>query len=136
MTFLLRSSSSQEAEKLFSTQLHWHSHKNAPANMDSKVVRAIKPYHLPEEMSDLISIVEGLVRFPKLEFRPTTIGKNYQPPPFEGLEADDEFDSCGSKCSGYTTPAVLQKRYGYPTVGSSDVADGNRMAVAEFQVRD
>ena len=84
-------------------------------------------------MGDMVSIVEGLVRFPKLEFVPTTIGKNYQPPDFQGLGVDDEFSSCGTKCSGYTTPAVLQARYGYPTVGSSDVADGNRMAVAEFQ---
>jgi tripeptidyl-peptidase-1 len=123
----------KEAEKLFHTELYHHVHKNAPANIDSGVIRAIKPYHVPSTIADHVAIVEGLVRFPKREFVPTTIGENYRPKAFEGLGADDEFSSCGSSCTGYTTPAVLQKRYGYPTIGESDVADGNRMAVAEFQ---
>lgn len=123
----------KEAEKLFQTELYHHEHKNAPekAKVGSRVIRAVKPYHVPESIADHVSIVEGLVRFPKREFRPTTVGENYRPPSFVGV--DDEFSSCGDSCTGYTTPAVLQKRYGYPTIGTADVADGNRMAVAEFQ---
>lgn len=45
--------------------------------------------------------------------------------------ADDAFDSCGSKCSGYTTPEVLQELIGYPTL--SNYTTGNSMSVAEFQ---
>jgi len=125
--------SAPEAEKLFNTELYHHTHKKAPENMKTSVIRATKPYHVPSAIADEVSIVENLIRFPRLEFVPTTIGDRYAPPAFEGLEADDEFGSCGSKCSGYTTPAVLQKRYGYPTINAEDVASGNRMAVAEFQ---
>jgi tripeptidyl-peptidase-1 len=122
-----------EAEKLFNTELYHHDHKDAPSNMPTSVIRATKPYHVPTSIADEVSIVENLIRGPRLEVVPTAIPERYAPPAFAGLEADDEFSSCGSKCTGYTTPAVLQSRYGYPTVNSEDVASGNRMAVAEFQ---
>ena len=47
---------------------------------------------------------------------------------------DDEFDSCdASLCSGATTPAVLASRYLHPTLTAA--AEGNGMAVAEFQLQ-
>jgi len=96
------------------------------------VIRATEPYHVADEIAPYVSLVEGLVRFPKFEFKPTRIGEAYRPPAFEGLEGS-EFDSCGSSCSGFTTPDVLAAAYGFTPVAAADVTDGNRMAVAEFQ---
>jgi tripeptidyl-peptidase-1 len=123
-----------EAEKAFQTQLYVHEHVNAPASMkdQTKLVRAIRPYHVDEEISDMVSIVEGLVRFPKYDFKPTGIKESQRPPAFEGI-LGSEFDSCGNSCSGFTTPDVLAAAYGYTPVAAGDVAPGNRMAVAEFQ---
>ena len=39
--------------------------------------------------------------------------------------------TCGAKCSGFTTPAVLQSAYGYSTLTESTT--GNSVSVAEFQ---
>jgi hypothetical protein len=88
-----------EAEKLFNTELYHHDHKDAPSNMPTSVIRATKPYHVPTSIADEVSIVENLIRFPRLEFVPTAIPERYAPPAFAGLEADDEFSSCGSKCT-------------------------------------
>lgn len=77
-----------------------------------------------------MSVVEGLVRFPKMDFKLRETKSH--PPAFEGI-LGDEFESCGSSCSGFTTPDVLAAAYGFTPVAATDVADGNRMAVAEFQ---
>lgn len=45
---------------------------------------------------------------------------------------DDEFNTCAAtKCKDATTPAVLQARYGFPTLTSA--TSGNSMACAEFE---
>jgi tripeptidyl-peptidase-1 len=92
---------------------------------DVVLPRITKPYFLPREVADVVSIVDDIMRFPALRSSPRSYGAEAK------RGADDEFSSCGSKCNGYTTPAVLQARYGYPAVKS--VATGNSMSVAEFQ---
>jgi tripeptidyl-peptidase-1 len=120
--------SASSAERLLRTKLFHHTHANG-----ADLIRSTRPYHLPEEVASLVSIVEGVTRFPKMDGKATApAAKN---PAFRGTAAggDDEFNSCGNKCSGFTTPAVLQAAYGYPTLNPADVASGNRMAVVEFQ---
>jgi tripeptidyl-peptidase-1 len=87
--------------------------------------RITQPYFLPREVADVVSIVDDIMRFPALRSSLRSYDAELK------RNADDEFTSCGSKCNGFTTPAVLQARYGYPAVKS--VATGNSMSVAEFQ---
>lgn len=92
---------------------------------DVVLPRITKPYYLPEEVANVVSIVDDIMRFPALRNPPRAYGAEI------GNTADDEFASCGTKCNGYTTPAVLKSRYGFQQVSS--VAAGNSMSVAEFQ---
>jgi tripeptidyl-peptidase-1 len=92
---------------------------------DVVLPRITKPYFLPQEVAEVVSIVDDIMRFPALRSAPHSYGAEQK------ATADSEFSSCGTKCNGFTTPAVLQKRYGYETVTS--VALGNSMSVAEFQ---
>lgn len=90
---------------------------------DITVARITQPYYLPEEIAEVVSLVENVLRFPTIRASPRVYGAENQ--------ADDEFSSCGRQCSGFTTPDVLQSAYSYPTVETP--AKGNSMAVAEFQ---
>lgn len=91
------------------------------------LARITKPYSLPAEVANVVSLVDDIMRFPALRDAPRSFGSEGE------LSADDEFSSCGRDCSGFTTPDVLQSAYGYPDVKS--VADGNSMSVAEFQLQ-
>lgn len=94
---------------------------------DLSVHRVTKPYSLPAEIADKVSIVDDVLRFPSIRQNHRVFGAEAQ--------ADDEFGSCGVKCNGYTTPAVLEKAYSYSRLNSSAVAKGNSMSVAEFQLQ-
>jgi hypothetical protein len=89
------------------------------------VSRVTKPYHLPEELANVVSVVDNIMRFPAIRQSPQSIG--YE----ENVSTDSEFNSCGTQCAGNTTPDVLKKAYSFGAVGS--VAAGNSMSVAEFQ---
>ena len=81
-----------------------------------------------------MSIVEKLVRLPALRDGAKVIGNEAVAPSLRGnrKSGDDVFDSCDAKlCAGSTNPAVLQARYGYPTL--TNYTAGNGMACAEFQ---
>jgi len=91
------------------------------------VNRVTKPYHLPEEIAKVVSVVDNIMRFPPL--RDSALSYGYE----ETVTGDVEFTSCGTKCNGFTTPAVLKKAYSFGTVSS--VATGNSMSVAEFQTQ-
>ena len=88
--------------------------------------RINKPYFLPAEVAQYVSLVDDIMRFPAVRtpMQLETAGL------FDD-DGDSAFDSCGSKCSGYTTPEVLQQAYGYPTL--TNFTTGNSMCVAEFQ---
>jgi len=95
---------------------------------DIVLMRVVKPYSLPEDVASSVSLVDDIVRFPSIRRSRLTYGSEEDK--FSNVTADP-FSSCGLKCNGYTTPAVLQQRYGYPTL--SKATKGNSVAVAEFQ---
>jgi len=124
--------SAQKAEKFFDAKMYHWKNVNAPAGSSTSIIRAGTSYHLPDCLAEVVSFVDNMLRFPKLSFHPI-IKDDEEETIFGG---DDEFDSCDAKtCTGKVTPAVLQARYGYPTIDSGDVAANNRMAVAEFQTQ-
>ena len=95
---------------------------------DERVVllRVTRPYSLPSDIAEVVSLVDDIVRFPsirRLEILQSTEGN--------GADATDPFNACGTKCAGYTTPAVLQQAYQFSPV--TKAATGNSAAVAEFQ---
>lgn len=92
---------------------------------DVAIPRVTKPYYLPSEIAEVVALVADVVRFPSMRNGPNIFGAE------ERSATDDEFNSCGTKCNGYTTPDVLASAYGYPTLTTS--AAGNSMSVAEFQ---
>ena len=76
---------------------------------DVVIPRITKPYYLPAEVAEVVSLVDDIMRFPAVRssLRATTTS---------GAEAalsivDDEYDSCGTKCNRFTSPAVLQSAY-------------------------
>jgi len=94
---------------------------------DVLIPRITKPYFLPEEIAQYVSLVDDILRFPSIRNSPQVLGVEAP------SGADDEFSSCGTRCSGFTTPAVLQSAYKYGAVKT--VAPGNSMSVAEFQTQ-
>lgn len=96
-------------------------------NRDLSILRVTKSYSLPASVALVVSIVDDILRFPTIRERlMTRVASNVS-------TSDDAFDSCGSKCSGFTTPEVLKQRYGYPAVGSVNAQSS--MSVAEFQAQ-
>ena len=89
--------------------------------------RITKPYHLPEEIASVVNIVDDIMRFPSIRQSQFSYGAE------ENASSDPEFSSCGTKCSGNTTPDVLKKAYSFNPV--KNVAAGNSMSVAEFQLQ-
>eukprot|EP00349_Pseudokeronopsis_sp_Brazil_P002941 CAMPEP_0202970916 /NCGR_PEP_ID=MMETSP1396-20130829/21755_1 /ASSEMBLY_ACC=CAM_ASM_000872 /TAXON_ID= /ORGANISM="Pseudokeronopsis sp., Strain Brazil" /LENGTH=535 /DNA_ID=CAMNT_0049699783 /DNA_START=129 /DNA_END=1736 /DNA_ORIENTATION=+ len=96
------------------------------ANERVTVNRVTKPYHLPSELVDVVSFVDDIVRFPSVRSQLVVPLENN-----EKTTADSEFNSCGTVCPAYTTPAVLETAYSFTTLSSS--AAGNSVSVAEFQ---
>ena len=112
------------AEALLSTELFHYSHKTYT---DVDIVRAGGPYHLPESVASKVSLVGDIVRLPALR-------ESLKPvEPEVAVGADEAFNACGDRYSSFTNPAVLQERYGYPSLDVADVAKGNNIALAEFQ---
>jgi len=126
---------SSAAASAFNCELATFTHKESGAT----VVRSTTPYKLDESIADLVSVVEGLVRFPTIRSPPTT--RTLTPPTTPTFfDEDDVFNSCkdtregdsNDLCKDSTTPAVLKEAYSINLDGFK-LVDGNRMAVAEFQ---
>jgi len=113
------------AEEMLSTEFSKFSSTVRPG---VEVKRITQPYFLPAEIADVIKYVDDILRFPSMR-EPIIKLEGHS----EGLKAgaDPAFSSCGTKCSTFTTPAVLQEAYGFPTLTTA--AAGNSMSVAEFQ---
>lgn len=113
------------ANKMFQTEFGLF---RSVAKRNVVLPRITRPYYLPEEVAEVVSIVDDIMRFPSVR---SVI------PVLEDAQTtgtDAEFNSCNTgsvKCQGTTTPAVLKKAYNIPTLTS--VAPGNSMSVAEFQ---
>lgn len=130
---ILSNVSATAIENLLDCELYHYVHK-LQSNLRQKsqstalnIIRSTNGYTLPESIANYVSFVSELIRFPHVNTNPIL------KPQEENGDNDDEFTSCGNKCYGFTTPDVLQARYGYQTLASGDVASGNSMAVAEFQ---
>jgi hypothetical protein len=67
--------------------------------VDSNVAipRITKPYFLPEQVAKQVLLVSEIVRFPAIRAGPQPISSELK------SAGDDEFNSCGTKCNGYTT---------------------------------
>jgi len=111
-----------DAEQLFNTKLHRFVSKKNP---NWKIIRAAKSYSLPEQVEELVEIVDNLHRFP---------------PPRKGLfpipakkTSDNAFPEgydCGGNCRDFfVTPAVLTDRY---KLGNPIKSGIGSMGVAEF----
>ena len=88
--------------------------------------RAPQGYSFPTDVADAVLSVDGVVRLPHLRATPT-LAKSLMGKPFPA-------DTCGGKCSGHVTPAILTERYKLgdaPTKNS--ISNRSSMAVAEFQ---
>jgi len=96
------------------------------------VARVTKPYHLPVHVAEVVSYVDDVLRFPSMDR--INLSRTSHESPSDGKwtlsKAKSLFNSCGSKCLGYTTPSVLSQTYGYDFMTSA--ASTNSMAVAEF----
>ncbi|CAM9298361.1 unnamed protein product [Ectocarpus fasciculatus] len=112
------------ASKMFGTQF---AKFRSIVNRDLSILRITGPYSLPASVALVVSIVDDIMRFPTIRDR--LITRHVE----SNATGSDAFDSCGSGCSGFTTPEVLQQRYGYPAVGTVNSQSG--MAVAEFQAQ-
>jgi tripeptidyl-peptidase-1 len=91
-------------------------------------VRSGSAYTLPASLQDKVNVVGELYRLPSLSQK-----MMYNQVADE--EATDAWSSCGTRYSGYTNPAVLSERYSM-TIGVDNVAAGNSMAVAEWQLQE
>ena len=112
------------ANKMFNTEF---ARFTSALRRDLSIHRITKPYHLPSEIADYVSVVDDIMRFPTVRHSSQVYGAE--------AKADDEFSSCGTRCNGFTTPAVLEKRYAYNALNRTAVASGNSMSVAEFQLQ-
>jgi len=89
------------------------------------IPRITKPYYLPEEIAQHVQIVADIVRFPSLRQGPTIFNSDGK------VSTDPEFNTCGTKCNGFTTPDVLKTAYSFEYMTTATA--GNSMSVAEFQ---
>ena len=65
------------------------------------IPRITKPYYLPEEIAQHVQIVADIVRFPSLRQGPTIFNSDGK------VSTDPEFNTCGTKCNGFTTVRTL-----------------------------
>jgi len=92
------------------------------------LLRVVKPYTLPADVANVVSLVDDIVRFPSIR-RANLV---YPEEKVQKADIAPFGTQCGLKCSTYTTPAVLAVQYNF-SYGSISVAKGNEVAVAEFQ---
>jgi len=111
------------AEKMFHTVMHKF-HLTESSHIS--VVRVVQPYYLPEDIAEVVSLVTELIRLPRINLKRRIQLEE------TNVESASSWTSCGTAYSTYTNPAVLQERYGFPTLSSA--ASGNSVAVAEFQL--
>jgi tripeptidyl-peptidase-1 len=86
--------------------------------------RITQPYYLPEEVANVVSIVDDILRFPAIRRTKFTEVK-------ADASADAAWNSCGTSNAAYTNPAVLKSAYSVSVAATP--AKGNSVSVAEFQ---
>jgi len=107
-----------QANAMFRTEVRVFAHASKPV----KLLRAVRPYSLPRHVAEHVSFVGDLVRLPEVRapLRVSAAGPGKWPNSCKGEEG----------CAGLVQPAVLNQRY---SINGSVAAEGNSMAVAEFQ---
>ena len=111
-------------ERALETKLYAHAHVD---HAHVEVIRVGEAYSLPAAVAAHVSLVSELVRFPRLR-RSDLVAEAVDAAP----NATGAWAKCGAKNGAYTNPYVLAERYGFE-FPLTDAADGNSMAVAEFQ---
>jgi tripeptidyl-peptidase-1 len=116
-------------ETALRTKLDKYTHKE---HKKVSIVRASRPYSLPEEIASEVVMVGELLQFPALRSKD-----------LENLKGSGTWpNSCSSQpsCSGLVQPEVIRQRYNLPNqteyesmLGGYVNAQANSMAVAEFQ---
>lgn len=99
------------------------------------IIRAVSPYSLPASVARVVALVAEVLRFPTVRDLPSRRPSNGTA--VTGADDDDPFQACGDACTGFTTPAVLAQQYGFASEEAAmvEVAAGNAMSVAEFQLQ-
>uniref|UniRef100_A0A7S0L261 Peptidase S53 domain-containing protein n=1 Tax=Coccolithus braarudii TaxID=221442 RepID=A0A7S0L261_9EUKA len=116
------------AEKALNTEIYWFSHMNAK---DTMIMRASSAYHLPRDIEEHVTIVGELLQFPRIAAPKVAEAVS------TGNVSSGWSTGCGTSCgTTFVTPKILSERYGFPyTVSNQKAANGNTMAVAEFQTQ-
>ena len=118
-----------DAETAFGTKFQTFRH-----NQTGHVLhRSPRGYSLPEPIANAISTIDGVLRLPHVRTA-TFVTSEHE----DSTDAtDDPFPtsaSCGGKCTGRVTPAILTERYNLgPAPTASTISTKSSMAVAEFQ---
>ena len=112
-----------QAEAFFNTEFFEFRHRSRAGVV---LHRAPKGYSFPTEVADAVLSVDGVVRLPHLRATPK-LTKSLVGEPFPA-------GTCGGKCSGHVTPAILTERYKLGNApAKSSISNRSSMAVAEFQ---
>lgn len=112
------------ARNMFASEFYLYEHPET----QRRIVRASRPYTLPEEIREHVYMVGNLVEFPEVR-RLIQV----EMPEENGIFGNFGKD-CGWTCGGRVTPQVLADRYNFNSsmvLSASGVDRG--MAVAEFQ---
>jgi len=117
---IVTSMSAQVAERVLSTEFGVFRSK---VQKNIGITRITKPYYLPDDIAERVALVDDILRFPAIQKPQVTFNSK--------SGTDSEFDSCGTSCTGMTTPDVLSSAYGFDFL--TKATTGNTVAVAEFQ---
>ncbi len=115
------------AESAFETRFYEFHHRHH-THVTLHRAALHKGYSLPPDVAEAVASVDGITRLPQLRQR-------QQPQPSFG---DDTIshpfpsNTCGGKCAGLITPAILTDRYQLGDAPADNTCN-NSMAVAEFQ---
>jgi len=110
-------------ESILDTEFHsFHSNK-----YKLTVNRVISPYSLPADIASKVALVDNIAVFPGI----MTATFAEQP---VGAASWPNFCPGGSACAGKITPNITAQIYNsFPLTSNFKVAEGNGMAIAEFQ---
>lgn len=134
------------AEKMLRTQFVQY---RSVEERDSTVFRVGRGYSLPQSIARIVAFVDDIVRFPAVSAPLYTYGHADSGMTDEQLEllpqvnakasaVTDPYLACSNRCYGFSTPAVLQRQYGYDAPPLPRVAEsgaGSGLGVASFQHR-
>jgi len=115
-------------ENLFQTKFHTFTSKKYKLQIN----RIVAPYSLPDEVANVVALVDGLIVFPGLMAAAIEADA-----PETGGGTWPNYCNGAPQCMGLITPNVTAQMYNsYSlTSGAWKVASGNGIAVAEFQTQ-